>query len=696
MLGPGEVFAGYTIVRSLGSGGMGEVYLARHPHLPREDALKILRPDIADEGFRQRFIREADLAAALSHPHIIGVYDRGEFEGQMWIATQYVDGTDAAQLMRERFPVGMPAAEASAIVTAIASALDYAHDRGLLHRDVKPANILLSQPDRDGQRQVYLADFGIARPLADPNGLTATNLTVGTVAYAAPEQLMGNDLDGRADEYALAATAFHLLTGTPPYQNSNPVAVISQHLSAPAPALSQRRADLAGLDAVFQTALAKDRAQRFDSCGHFAKAFAQQAGTGAVGGQPTQAGITVAAPVVAEQKTVPPSPPPDAPRRKRLRRLLIAGATLVAAAAAASVTILVHTHRTTHPKPAAVPGPTLNGTYQLLFDNTKRSFNGAPRPRAPSTAAPKPDIQNWAFRSLCTATGCIATGTRLEAMNAKIALDPAVTAVLRFTDGHWQQSLDPPDRSQADYDDCLGVDGRLRPGSEIAMDMKTFEPQTDGTLRGVKTETVVTDDCGRAGLVVQVPFVATRTADVATGITVADPAGLPATSPPATSPPPSPGSPALDGVYRLEFDDTRQTFNGMPATGDLKKETEWWAFHSLCTPAKCVATGAALSADNQQEASGNEATVVEFTDGHWQGKPMMVSNNCSTRSGSQQVSVTWTLQPQPDGTLQGVSTVTILDDGCGYLGYVFKTPVMAARTGDVPRAAVLADPALFL
>ena len=163
MLGPGEVFAGYTIVRFLGVWGMGEVYLARHPHLPREDALKILRPDIADEGFRQRFIREADLAAALSpHPHIIGVYDRGEFEGQMWIATQYVDGTDAAELMRERFPVGMPAAEASAIVTAIASALDYAHDRGFLHRDVKPANILLSQPDRDGQRQVYLADFGIA------------------------------------------------------------------------------------------------------------------------------------------------------------------------------------------------------------------------------------------------------------------------------------------------------------------------------------------------------------------------------------------------------------------------------------------------------------------------------------------------------------------------------------------------------
>src|SRR6516165_12002916 len=177
-LNPGTVFAGYTIVRLLGSGGMGEVYLARHPRLPRQDALKILRPDVSgDRDFRQRFIREADLAAAISHPNIVTVYDRGEFDGQLWIATEYVDGTDAAQLMRDRYSAGMPAEEASSIVTAIASALDYAHDQGLLHRDVKPANILCSHHEAGGGQRIALADFGIAREINDSDGMTATNLT---------------------------------------------------------------------------------------------------------------------------------------------------------------------------------------------------------------------------------------------------------------------------------------------------------------------------------------------------------------------------------------------------------------------------------------------------------------------------------------------------------------------------------------
>jgi serine/threonine protein kinase len=147
-LGPGEPFGGYTIVRLLGSGGMGEVYLAEHPRLPRRDALKILSADVsADPDFRARFNREADLAATLFHPHIVGVHDRGEFDGQLWIAMDYVEGTDAGQLMRDQYPAGMPARDVCAIVTAVAGALDYAHQRGLLHRDVKPANILLANPE---------------------------------------------------------------------------------------------------------------------------------------------------------------------------------------------------------------------------------------------------------------------------------------------------------------------------------------------------------------------------------------------------------------------------------------------------------------------------------------------------------------------------------------------------------------------
>ena len=137
------------------------------------------------------------------HPHIVGIHDRGEFDDQLWISMDYIDGTDAAQLVRDRYPAGMPLDEAVTITFAVAGALDHAHERGLLHRDVKPANILLTHPDATGQRRIFLADFGIARPLADPSGLTATNLTVGTVSYAAPEQLMGEDIDGRADGYAL-------------------------------------------------------------------------------------------------------------------------------------------------------------------------------------------------------------------------------------------------------------------------------------------------------------------------------------------------------------------------------------------------------------------------------------------------------------------------------------------------------------
>jgi serine/threonine protein kinase, bacterial len=271
----GESFAGYRILRQLGSGGMGEVYLVQHPRLPRKEALKVLRPDISgDPAFRDRFVREADLAAGLRHPHIVGIHDRGEHDGQLWISMDYIDGTDLGHLVEHRYPAGMPIDLVVPVVNAVASALDYAHKKGLLHRDVKPANIMVADLGTD-DASIHLADFGIARPLDDTDGLTTTNMTVGTVAYAAPEQLMGEAIDGRADEYALAATTYHMLTGAQLFPHSNPAVVITHHLNAEPPQLSNVKPEHARLDPVLAIALAKVPKDRFPRCLDFGRALQQ-------------------------------------------------------------------------------------------------------------------------------------------------------------------------------------------------------------------------------------------------------------------------------------------------------------------------------------------------------------------------------------------------------------------------------------
>jgi serine/threonine protein kinase len=281
-LNSGETFAGFRIIRLLGSGGMGEVYLAQHPRLPRRDALKVLPAEMSTNGeFRERFNREADLAATLYHPHIVGLHDRGECDGQLWISMDYIDGPDAGRLLHDRYPAGMPRREAVEIITAVANALDYAHQSGLLHRDVKPANILLTEREPK-KRRVLLADFGVARSLTEMVGLTKTNVAVGTANYAAPEQLMGLPIDGRGDQYALAVTAYHLLTGLLPFEHSNPAVIISHHLNASRPPLSRSRPELAELDPVFAVALSKDPGDRFVKCIDFAHALTSaRAKTGA-------------------------------------------------------------------------------------------------------------------------------------------------------------------------------------------------------------------------------------------------------------------------------------------------------------------------------------------------------------------------------------------------------------------------------
>jgi len=292
----GQTFAGYKIIRLLGSGGMGEVYLAQHPRLPRRDALKLLPHDwSADADYRARFMREADLASTLWHPHIVGVHDRGEEAGQLWISMDFVDGLDAARLLADRYQDGMPVEEVARIVTAVAGALDHAHKQGLLHRDVKPANVMATRVEDEGEQRILLTDFGIARNVNDISGITQTNMTVGTVAYSAPEQLLGEDMDGRADQYSLAATAFHLLTGSHLFPDSNPVVVATRHVNVPPPALADRRRELADLDPVLAIGLAKRPQDRFRRCADFAQALREQLNPTGV-----PAPISVAAPKPAE------------------------------------------------------------------------------------------------------------------------------------------------------------------------------------------------------------------------------------------------------------------------------------------------------------------------------------------------------------------------------------------------------------
>ena len=680
----GTTIAGYTILRVLGSGGMAEVYLAQHPRLPRRDALKVLSEAVtADSNFRERFQREADLAGALWHPNIVAVHDRGEFDGHLWIAMDYVDGTDAAQLARKRYPTGMPVQDVCDIVAAVAAALDYAHSRGLLHRDVKPANILLADPE-DGKRRIMLADFGIARPLADVSGLTATNFTMGTLTYAAPEQLMGADIDGRADQYALAATAFHLLAGAPPYEHSNPVAVISRHLTAPLPKLSDRRPELANLDEVFAQALAKDPADRFEQCSDLAAALNQRSGMDA--GDVT----TVAAPIMR----------PDTPKPKRRRRSRILLGALSAAVLVAAIGIVGYAmqpakntasapaaNTASAPAPSTPPRPPalLDGTYRFDYDYEKQTINGAPY------AVHTSDTTSWwAFRSSCGSTGCVATATQLDTKNPQVARTPAQSADYRFVDGHWQSA---PVQRQLDQPRCLGADGQVVAGADTVMLTWSIEPQPDGTLRGMKSGTALTNDCGLQGQVALAPVVATHVGDVPTGVTIADPATVTVAP---SSPAPHVAGPVLDGTYRLDFDLQNQTINGT-VTGLGAAVSEWWAFRSVCTPAGCAAAGSELAESNQQEGTGT-TSVVHFADGHWQGTTtLQAPMECekTNKPGRDDETRLWSWDPQPDGTLKGLQVGTILSNGCGTQGTVYRTPFVATRMGDVAPSVIVADPALF-
>lgn len=258
--------ASYEVERLLGRGGMGEVYLAEDLRLKRKVALKVLsEPLAANASFRDRFLTESELAASIDHPNIVPIYEAGEADGYLFIAMRFVDGTDLKARLRDG-----PLLTAAAIdlVSQVAGALDLAHARGLVHRDVKPSNILIAPgAGHEGVDHAYLADFGLTKRLTEGGAVPEDGQLMGTVDYVAPEQIVGEELDARADVYSLGCLLFECLSGDPPFRRDSEIAILFAHLEEAPPALSELRPDLpAAIDPVIAKALEKDRDARYQTC----------------------------------------------------------------------------------------------------------------------------------------------------------------------------------------------------------------------------------------------------------------------------------------------------------------------------------------------------------------------------------------------------------------------------------------------
>jgi serine/threonine protein kinase len=257
----GKVLAGYRIEERIGRGGMGLVYRAEHLNLRRRAAIKIIAPELAEtSGFHERFNREARIAAALQHPNIVTVYDAGDEDGLLYLAMQYIEGSDLSSVLRSQGR--LRPYRALDVCRQVAAALDAAHAQGLIHRDVKPANVLIEG------RTAFLTDFGLTKRIEG----TQTNLTkagdvVGTIHYVAPEQIEGGRVDARTDIYSLGCLVYHCLTGELPFARDTDVAVIYAHLSEEPPRITSVRPELpGGLDAVIAKALEKAPERRFQTC----------------------------------------------------------------------------------------------------------------------------------------------------------------------------------------------------------------------------------------------------------------------------------------------------------------------------------------------------------------------------------------------------------------------------------------------
>ncbi|GHE36412.1 serine/threonine-protein kinase [Streptomyces vinaceus] len=270
----GKRIAGYLVESEIGRGGMAVVYLARDLRLDRPVALKLLAPELArNDVFRRRFAHESKVAAAIDHPHIVPVFEAGETEGLLYIAMRYVPGQDLRALLDRTGP--LPVETAARIAGQVASALDAAHAHDLVHRDVKPGNILVAEgTDSEHPEHVYLTDFGLTKKSLSLTGFTSVGQFVGTLDYVAPEQISGKPVDGRCDVYSLGCVVHETLTGSPPFRREDDMALLWAHQFDPPPPVSSLRPGLpAAVDEVLAKALAKSPDDRWNSCLEFTGAL---------------------------------------------------------------------------------------------------------------------------------------------------------------------------------------------------------------------------------------------------------------------------------------------------------------------------------------------------------------------------------------------------------------------------------------
>ena len=266
----GSVFAGHRLDAVAGRGGMGVVYKATHLALDRVVALKLIAPEISgDEQFRERFKQESMTAAALDHPNVVPIYDAGEEHGQLYVTMRYVPGTDLRAVIEQNG--ALPPAEAATVISQIGGALDAAHERGLVHRDVKPGNILIE--DRGGSRHAFLTDFGLTKHAAAESGMTKTGMFVGTLDYIAPEQLQGQAVDARTDVYSLACVLYQAVTGQVPYPRDSEPSKMWAHMGEDPPKVRRVRADIPdAFEEVIERGMAKKPEDRYPSAGDLGRA----------------------------------------------------------------------------------------------------------------------------------------------------------------------------------------------------------------------------------------------------------------------------------------------------------------------------------------------------------------------------------------------------------------------------------------